>query len=80
LAWPGTTKLNHVAASGKNLDWLKELSVELKGLKGVDGELDGLWTCKRGAQIVLYNSRDKPAQTKVAGQAVTVAPWTIWSN
>jgi hypothetical protein len=80
LPWPGTTKLKHVAASGKNLDWLKELSVELKGLKGVDGELDGLWTCKRGAQIVLYNSRDKAAQTKVAGQAITVAPWTIWSN
>src|SRR5438093_4464370 len=60
--WPAASRLVRVAPPGKNLDWLKELSVRIAGLKGVDGRLDGLWTCRRGRQVFIFNSTEKPIE------------------
>jgi hypothetical protein len=60
--------------------WLRELATELKDLKGVDGQLDGLWTCRRGQQVLVFNSTNQPQRTTVAGVAVDIAPHTIWTH
>ena len=52
----------------------------LAGLKGVDGQLDGLWTCRRGSQVIIFNSTDKPHETEVNGQTLQVAPHKIRFN
>jgi hypothetical protein len=69
-----------VASLAENREWLKELAAEIARCKGVDGKLDGLWTCRRGRQVFVFNSTDQPVETKIAGQTVTVAPYTIWFN
>ena len=58
-------------------EWLRELSTELKGLRGVDGALDGLWTCRRGGQVFAFNATDKPVRTRVDGAEIEIAPHTI---
>jgi hypothetical protein len=58
--------------------WLPELAKELAGAKGVDGRLDGLWTCRRGGEVFIYNSTSKPVETMLEGKSVTVAPYSIW--
>ena len=78
--WSGTGKVQRIAPLGKDKAWLKELSVKIAGYKGVDGQLDGLWTCRRGSQVFLFNTTAKPVETKPNGEPVTVAPYTIWSN
>ena len=78
--WPAAAQVQRVAPLGKNRAWLKELAPQIAGRKGVDGQLDGLWTCRRGSQVFLLNSTAKPAETKIDGQSVTIAPYAIWSN
>lgn len=78
--WPGATKLTHVVSRTEDRAWLKELSVHLAGYKGVDGQLDSLWTCRRLNQIFIFNSIDKPVETKIEGQSVKLSPHTIWFN
>ena len=65
-------------ASAKN--WREELIPLLAGLKGVDGKLDNLWTCRRGVQTIIFNPKDKAAATSVNGQSIEIAGHTIWSN
>ncbi len=72
--------IEHVSPLEKNRDWLKDLAPRLAGYKGVDGQLDGVWTARRGSQVLLFNSKDKPAEVAVDGKSVTVAPYTIWSS
>jgi hypothetical protein len=67
-----------VPALSKDRAWLKDLAPLLSGLKGVDGQLDGLWTCRRGNQVFIFNSTDKPKEAKVDGRTVAIAPFTIW--
>ena len=62
--WPGAAKLTRVAPLDKNRAWLKELSRQLAGYKGADGQLDGLWTCRRLGQVFVFNSTDKPRRNK----------------
>ncbi|EEF57480.1 family 14 glycosylhydrolase [Pedosphaera parvula] len=78
--WHGVSKVKHVLAVAKDKVWLKQLAAELAGCKGVDGQLDGLWTCRRGKQILKFNSTDKVVNTEIEDQAVQVAPWTIWAS
>jgi hypothetical protein len=66
----------HTAALAKDRAWLKDLQGELAGLKGVDGKLDGLWTCQRGSETFVYNSGNKPVEI----QTTTIQPHTIWEN
>jgi hypothetical protein len=72
--------LTRVSSLNKNRAWLKELAPLLSGLRGVDGQLDGLWTCQRGAQVFIFNSTSTLKETKVNAQNVAVAPHTIWIN
>jgi hypothetical protein len=78
--WSASSKVTRVSAVAKDKKWLKELSAQLAGLPGVDGRLDGLWTCRRGAQLFLFNSTAKPVEMEVNGESVMVAPYTIWMN
>jgi hypothetical protein len=72
--------LIYVGPLSKSREWLKELASALAGLKGVDGQLDGLWTCRRGAQVFIFNSTDKPKEVNVDKQVALIAPYTIWFN
>ena len=82
--WSGAAEIEHVAAlfsdPAQQQTWLNDLSPLVAGLTGVDGKLDGLWTCRRGSQLFVFNTRDKPVQSEIAGKSITVAPFTIWSN
>jgi hypothetical protein len=77
---PQRGNITHTDALGKDRVWLKQLRTELSGLKGVDGKLDGLWTCRRGTELFVYNSGSKPVQLDANRKAVTVEPHTIWEN
>jgi hypothetical protein len=75
--WRDAGKLTHVAAVAPDRVWLKELCVRLACGKGVDGQLDGLWTCQRHDGTFVFNSTDHPIETRIAGKTVTVLPYAI---
>lgn len=78
--WNPAARLEQTAPRGKNSAWREELAPLLAGLKGVDGKLDGLWTCRRGSQVFIYNSTTNPVSTTVDEQPVTIAGRSIWVN
>jgi hypothetical protein len=78
--WRGVGGCIRIARPTHGREWLQALATQLAGCKGVDGQLDGVWTCRRGQQVFAFNSTDKPVETKLEGRPVTVAPYTIWSN
>ena len=78
--WSGASRITRVAALKSGQDWLKELSLQLAGYKGVDGQLDGGWTCRRSNQVFAFNSTAKPVERKIDGQMVKLAPYAIWCN
>jgi len=78
--WPGAEQLKRVAPLAKDRAWLRELSAQLAGRKGVDGQLDGLWVCRRGSQVFAFNSGAKSVETTLDGKTFAIAPYTIWSN
>ena len=80
-AWAGNAKVAHVAAlNEKGRSWRKELAPLIAGGKGVDGKVDGLWTCRRGSEVFVFNSTSKEVEISVDGEQVKLAPYTIWSN
>ena len=79
-AWKPFRPIQRIAALDKSQAWLKDLLPLLINLKGVDGQLDGLWTCHRGKQVLLFNSTDRPIETKIEGHSIKLAPYTIWFN
>ena len=78
--WPRASKLTHVAPLAKDSTWLKDLASQLAGYKGVDGQIDGLWTCRRGDQVFVFNSTSRPAEARINAEAVPLAAHTIWWN
>jgi hypothetical protein len=58
--------------------WLRELATELTSLTGVDGKLDGVWTCRRGPQLFCFNSTEKNALVQIDGSDVSVPSKSIW--
>jgi hypothetical protein len=56
------------------------LAKSLRGLKGVDGKLDGVWTSRRGRQVFAYNSGKEPAAAEIDGKTVQIAPNSIYDN
>jgi hypothetical protein len=62
--WRPSRPIQHVSALDKSQDWLKELSPLLASLKGLDGQLDGLWTSKRGQQVFVFNSKTNAVQSR----------------
>ena len=78
--WIAPLPITQLSSRGKDSPWRNELTAQITGLKGVDGQLDGLWTCRRGKQVFIYNSTAKPVPTTINGQAIKVAAHTIWIN
>ena len=58
--------------------WLRELAAELKNVRGVDGAVDGLWTCRRGDETFVLNWTDQPIRKLIDGAEIELAPRTIW--
>jgi hypothetical protein len=79
-SWRGNRALKRVALSAKKKEWLSELQKHIAEYKGVDGEIDGLWTCRRGSQTFIFNSTARPVEKEIAGKPVTIDPYTIWYN
>src|SRR6476620_4138350 len=67
-AWRGSSKIERVDPPNGAKQWLPALTERLKNLKGVDGKLDGVWTCRRDKQVFAYNSTDKPVTTAIDGK------------
>jgi len=79
--WRGNARVTHIAPLGsKDPSWRRQLASQITGGKGVDGQLDGLWTCRRGAQVFVFNSTGKVIETNIDGEAAKLAPYTIWFN
>jgi hypothetical protein len=78
--WRGAARCSRVAPVAQDQQWLKQLAAQLTGCKGVDGQLDGLWTCRRSNQVFVFNSTDKPVETRIDGQAARIDPHSIWVN
>jgi hypothetical protein len=60
--------------------WLAELASKIQGITGVDGQLDGIWTLRRGKQLVLLNSMNKPVKTTVDGKTIEIPADDMWEN
>jgi hypothetical protein len=76
--WIPVAPVTQLSPRGKDSPWRNELAVVIAGLKGVDGQLDGLWTCRRGKQVFVFNSTAKPVATKIDGLSIEVAAHSIW--
>jgi hypothetical protein len=70
----GVARTPGVSPSG---GWLDEVARRLDGLKGVDGRRDGVWTMRRGGEVLRYNSTGTPVKVPVEGGEVEVAPHAI---
>jgi hypothetical protein len=78
--WTGNARVVRVGSGPKNTNWRKELAARIAGCKGVDGQWDGLWTCRRGTEVFVYNSTGKTMETEIDGLTVSLAPDSIWFN
>jgi hypothetical protein len=80
-AWPSAQSLPRTAPLGaKNHQWLTDLAPMLKEIPGCDGKLDGLWTTRRGKQVMILNPGDQPIDTTIGEHTVTIEPHSIWTN
>jgi hypothetical protein len=57
--------------------WRKDLGEQLKGAIGVDGVIDGVWTCRRGPQSFYYNSTDKAVDVRATSGMIHIEPNSI---
>jgi hypothetical protein len=76
--WADSAKVERIDPPNGARKWRPALAASLQGLKGVDGKLDGVWTCRRGKQVFAYNSLDKPATAEIDGKPVQIAPNSIY--
>ena len=60
---PSQTPRSTITGMRPDGQWLRELAAELTGVRGVDGAIDGLWTCRRGDEVFVFNATDKPVKT-----------------
>lgn len=74
----------HVPAINPNGAWLRQIGEIVAGMKGVDGKLDVLMTCRRGEQVFIFNASDRPTAVTIdlagATADIVIEPHTIWSN
>jgi hypothetical protein len=75
--WKPATPVLRVAAVAKEGEWLKQLAPQLAGVRGCDGVTDGLWACRRGREVLLYNGSAAAIKRTSAGQEITVEPNSI---
>jgi hypothetical protein len=83
--WPTATAPNPNVQVLTAANWLKELQDSLKGMRGYDGVLDGVWQCRRGDQVFLFNSTDKSVPVNImdgdqARVGVNIPPGEIFST
>jgi hypothetical protein len=78
--WREVDKVERIGQTPNPRHWRDELAERLKGLKGCDNRLDGIWTTRRGPQVFAFNSTSKPVITEIDGHAVAIAPFTIYDN
>ena len=57
---PSTTDALLRIPAGKGSGWVTEAAAALKGLRGVDGQADGIWTTCRDGELMLLNTTDQP--------------------
>lgn len=76
--WPPAGELPRTAPVNSDLKWLSDLQTPLANLKGVDAAHDGLWTCRRGKEIFVFNWTDEPIRKSIDGVEADVPPKTIW--
>ncbi len=79
-AWSGSSAIERVDPPNGDKQWLPALTKSLSGLKGVDGKLDGVWTSRRGEQVLAYNSTDKPVAAQIKGKTVQILPHSIYDD
>ncbi len=78
--WANATKLIRISPLTKPEAWPKEMAALLAGYQGFEGQLDGLWTSRRGKEIFIFNSTDKSVKTQINHQSVSVSPYSIWCS
>lgn len=78
--WADGSNIIRVAPLTKTEEWPKELAAQLAGFKGFEGQLDGFWTSRRGKEIFVFNANETAAETKIDGEPVRVAPFTIYDK
>lgn len=78
--WRPDVEPARVPAVAEDGEWVRQLSTHLVGLRGFDGRLDGVWTCRRGGRTMLYNATEARVTTAVDGMSVAVEAGEIWSN
>jgi hypothetical protein len=78
--WAGAANIIHVAPLAKKTEWPREMAAQLAGLKGFEGQLDGIWTSRRGKEIFVFNSTKKPVEAKIDGRVVQIGPYSIYST
>jgi len=72
--------VSRTVALHKDRAWLKQLGEQLAGFKGVDGKLDGLWTCRRGNELFVYNSGNKAVEAQFNSETADIDPHSIWEK
>jgi hypothetical protein len=70
--------LEHIASSKSGAPPLTEIGEKTTRLKGVDGHVDGVWTTRRGREVFALSIGGKPATPTIDGNAVEIAPSTIY--
>jgi hypothetical protein len=75
--WSESDKVVRNPISAKNFDWLKDLGNKIGGISGVDGKLDGNWTCRRGAEVFVFNNTERTNHVTLSGKEITLQPFTI---
>lgn len=78
--WEGSSKIERIDPPNGAKKWLPALAASLRGLKGVDGKLDGVWMSRRGKQVLAYNTGDKPVMADIDGNTVQIGANTIYFN
>jgi hypothetical protein len=80
MIWTAPSAEHIASVKVPHRQWLTDLVPLLTGIRGVDGKLDGIWTMRRGKQLVLLNSTAKPVRTTVDGQTIEIPRDEIWEN
>ena len=82
VKWDGNAKAKRLYPGEKSRGWLETIKPELIGLKGFDGNMDGLWTCRRGKQAFVFNTKTNAVITTIDEVTREVAPASIevWNN
>jgi hypothetical protein len=79
-SWGGGSRIERIDPPNGAKKWLPALAASLRGLKGVDGKLDGVWMSRRVKQVLAFNTGDKPVTADIDGKTVQIGSNTIYFN